>query len=73
MVQPVTRQEHYHALRDKANPMEYCRNLFYDKTRSNIPLQDYEVKLILWLKLKGNFSVIVGCTMVKNFYSKKFA
>lgn len=85
MLPAVTRAEHFHALRNKADSMGYCKNLFFDKTGSKVSNGEFFAKLKVWFRLqtikrglgqyrgRSSVSLVEGCETVQNYYTKKFA
>lgn len=84
MIPAVTREEHYYALRNNVDPLGYCKNLFYDKTKSTVPESEFFSKLNVWFSRQAhlesirqrkvvNIGMLQGCETIKKFYSEKFA
>jgi len=84
MIPTVTKEDHQKALRDNTDCIGYCKNLFYDKTNSNLPSGVFFSNLTLWLNSMSlqetvatrkmvQYSLLSGSEKIKKYYSQKFA
>jgi hypothetical protein len=73
VIPEVTREEHFHILKQEPDPIGYCLGLYNLKANSNMAPAEFYMLMERWLKRKGRSDVLGGCYQIFKYNSEKFA